>query len=176
MRHSYAVLSEPTKENVSGYLRNPCSKRDAACPSSLRCRQVGSRCTTLIMLSLRSRAGDPAAQRWYRNCGDGTWHLLLGTRVTYVTETFPFSRSLRFMSDDRWNWDPYQSTTGAAQKYCCPRAEVGKIFRPEGHIKFCRPSEGPHAKSLIKLFIIYLQWRCAWNKYYLTETVVALTH
>ncbi len=58
----------------------------------------GSRCTALIMLSLRSRVGDPAAQQWYRNCGDGTWRLrslLQGTRVTYVTETFPFSRSLR---------------------------------------------------------------------------------
>ncbi len=64
----------------------------------------GSRSTALIMFSLRSRAGDPAAQRWYSNCGDGTWclrSLLQGTRVTYVTETFPFSRSLRVTSDDR---------------------------------------------------------------------------
>ncbi len=28
-----------------------------------------------------------------------------GPRVTYVTETFPFSRSLRVTSDDRRNWD-----------------------------------------------------------------------
>ncbi len=64
----------------------------------------GSRCTALIMFSLRSWAGDPAYQRWYSNCGDGTWHLrslLQGTRVTYVTETFPFSWSLRVTSDDR---------------------------------------------------------------------------
>ncbi len=64
----------------------------------------GSRCTALIMFSLRSRAGDPAAQWWYSNCGDGTLRLrslLQGTRVIYVTETFPFSRSLRVTSDDR---------------------------------------------------------------------------
>ncbi len=51
----------------------------------------GSRCTALIMLSLRSRAGDSASQRWYSNCGNGTWHLcslLQGTRVTFVSETF----------------------------------------------------------------------------------------
>ncbi len=32
----------------------------------------GSRCTALIMLLLRSRAGDLATQRWYSNYGDGT--------------------------------------------------------------------------------------------------------
>ncbi len=77
----------------------------------------GSRCTAWIMLSLRSRAGDPDAQRWYSNCGDGTWHLrslLRVTRVTYVTKTFPFSRSLRVTSDDRLNRDPYQSAKEAA--------------------------------------------------------------
>ncbi len=39
----------------------------------------------------------PDAQRWYRSRGDGTWclrSLLQGTRVTYVTEKFPISRSL----------------------------------------------------------------------------------
>ncbi len=58
----------------------------------------------IFRFSLRSRAGDPAAQRWYSSRGDGTWRLrslLQGTRVTYVTETFPISRSLRVTSGDR---------------------------------------------------------------------------
>ncbi len=58
----------------------------------------------IFRFSLRSRAGDPAAQRWYSSHGDGTWRLrslLQGTRVTYVTETFPISRSLRVTSGDR---------------------------------------------------------------------------
>ena len=43
--------------------------------------------------SLRSRAGDPAAQRWYSNHGDGTWRLrslLQGTRVTIRNRDVPF--------------------------------------------------------------------------------------
>ncbi len=36
----------------------------------------GNRCTALIMLSLRSRTRDLAAQRWYRNCGNGTLRLM----------------------------------------------------------------------------------------------------
>ncbi len=58
----------------------------------------------IFRFSLRSRAGDPAAQRWYSSRGDGTWRLrslLQGTRVTYVTVTFPISRSLRVTSGDR---------------------------------------------------------------------------
>ncbi len=35
-----------------------------------------------------------AAHRWYRSRGEGTGSLLQGSRVTYVTETFPISRSL----------------------------------------------------------------------------------
>ncbi len=58
----------------------------------------------IFRFSLRSRAGDPAAQRWYSSRGDGMWclrSLLQGTRVTYVTETFPISRSLRVTSGNR---------------------------------------------------------------------------
>ncbi len=47
---------------------------------------------------------DPEAQRWYSSRGDGTWRLcslLQGTRVTYITNTFSFSRSLRVTSGDQ---------------------------------------------------------------------------
>ncbi len=76
-----------------------------------------------------SRAGDPAAQRWYSNCGDGTWRLrslLQGTRVTYVTETFPFSRSLRVTSDDRQIGIP----TKAPQELPLPAPCVDLLILP----------------------------------------------
>ncbi len=45
---------------------------------------------------------------------DISYSLLQGTRVSYVIEMFPFSRLLRVTSEDRRNWNPNQSATGAA--------------------------------------------------------------
>ncbi len=112
------------------------------------------------MLSLRSRAGDPAAQRWYSDCGDGTWRLrslLQGTRVTYVTETFPFSRSLRVTSDDRRNWDPYQSATGAAPSsaLCRPPDPSYKADDRTGlyteKVNYCCSLSNPNSRTWVTL-------------------------
>ncbi len=88
----------------------------------------GSRCTTLIMLLLRSRAGDLAAQRWYSNCGDGTWRLpllLQGMRVTYVTKTFTFSRH----SESRRMTDKIGIPIKAPQELPLPAPYVGLCIR-----------------------------------------------
>ncbi len=118
-----------------------------------------SRCTALIMFSLRSRAGDPAAQRWYSNCGDGTWRLrslLQGTRVTYVTETFPFSRSLRVTSDDRRIGIP----TKAPQELPLPAPCVDLLILPirqtigPGYtekVDYCCPLSNPNSRTWITL-------------------------
>lgn len=53
-----------------------------------------------IRILPESRCWWPSIQQWHSNCGDGKWRicsLLQGMRVTYVTKTFPFSRT-RFMS------------------------------------------------------------------------------
>ncbi len=112
------------------------------------------------MLSLRSRAGDPAAQRWYSDCGDGTWRLrslLQGTRVTYVTDMFPFSRSLRVTSDDQRNWDPYQSATGAAPSsaLCRPPDPSYKADDRTGlyteKVNYCCSLSNPNSRTWITL-------------------------
>ncbi len=64
---------------------------------------------------------------WYRSRGDGTWRLrslLQGTRVTYVTETFPISRSRRGPT----NWDPYQKATDTAPSSVPWRPPVPLLF------------------------------------------------
>ncbi len=69
-------------------------------PSSVSINRQQVQC--IFRFLLRSRAGDPAAQRWHSNCGNRTWHLhsiLHGTRVTSVTETFPFSCHFDVTSD-----------------------------------------------------------------------------
>ncbi len=120
------------------------------------------------MLSLRSRAGDPAAQRWYSDCGDGTWRLrslLQGTRVKYVTETFPFSRSLRVTSDDRRNWDPYQSATGAAPSsaLCRPPDPSYKADDRTGlyteKVNYCCSLSNPNSRTWITLGSVPSAWK-----------------
>ncbi len=82
-------------------------------------------------------------------------------RVTYVTETFPFSRSLRVTSDDRRNWDPYQSATRAAPSsaLCRPPDPSYKAddrthalperMAPEGGSGFsARPAKRNHSSNL----------------------------
>ncbi len=120
----------------------------------------GSRCTALIHAFAEEPSRWPAAQRWYSDCGDGTWRLrslLQGTRVTYVTETFPFSRSLRVTSDDRRNWDPYQSATGAAPSsaLCRPPDPSYKADDRTGlyteKVNYCCSLSNPNSRTWITL-------------------------
>ncbi len=67
----------------------------------------------------------PAAQRWYRSRGDGTWRLrslLQGTRVTYVTETFLISRSL---STSRRRTDELGSLPKGHGRPSAPSSHIG---------------------------------------------------
>ncbi len=89
-----------------------------------------------------------------------TWRLrslLQGTRVTYITETFPFSRSLRVTSDDQRNWDPYQSATGAAPSsaLCRPPDPSYKADDRTGlyteKVNYCCSLSNPNSRTWITL-------------------------
>ncbi len=80
-----------------------------------------------------------------------------GNEVTYVTETFPFSRSLRVTSDDRRNWDPYQSATGAAPSsaLCRPPDPSYKADDRTGlyteKVNYCCSLSNPNSRTWVTL-------------------------
>ncbi len=83
--------------------------------------------------------------------------LLQGTRITYVTEMFPFSLSLRVRPDDRRNWDPYQSATGAAlsSALCRPPGPSYKADNRTGlyteKVNYCCSYSNPNNRTWITL-------------------------
>ncbi len=121
----------------------------------------GSRCTALIHAFAEEPSRWPGSSAGgYSDCGDGTWRLrslLQGTRVTYVTEMFPFSRSLRVTSDDQRNWDPYQSATGAAPSsaLCRPPDPSYKADDRTGlyteKVNYCCSLSNPNSRTWITL-------------------------
>ncbi len=115
-----------------------------------------SRCTTLIMLSLRSRAGDPAAQWWYSNCATRYSNAVPPSGI----EGYIRNRDVLFQSvtPNHIGWPTIP--TKAPQELPLPAPCVGLLILPirqtigPGYtekVNYCCPSSNPNSRTWITL-------------------------